>query len=311
MLWFWLWLANVVIALPAAWVVAASVHDSVGSSLVDSTMRDGFDMAWYEEYREDNPRGMATTFGPQVSGAGPFYGNLEGWITGSMFGGPPGLVGLGLLYGLVWAFLTGGVLVRFNDTSAKFSGRRLLENGGRFFFRFVRLGVISGLLYFLIFRLQGRIFSWLAEAMREVTSERTVLLASLVVYLSIAVLLLLVHTCFGYAKIATVAEDRRSMLVAALRGVGFVLLHPGKTLGLVALWVLVSAILLLVYVVLAPGAGQSTWFTIGLAFVVGQLFLILKLIARLWLYAGQVALYRAIIDGTPTGDAVREAGAAA
>lgn len=301
-LWLWLWLANVLVALPAAWAVTASIQDSIGSSLANETMREGFDMTWYGEYREE-ARGLERTFGPEVTGAGPFYGNLEGWVTGGMFRGPAELVGLGLLYALLWTFLTGGVLEWLRDTSGKFSAGRLLENGGRFFFRFVRLGLLSAVLYFLVFRFHGWVFSRLDQALRDVTSERTVLLASLLGYLLTAVLLLLVHTCFDYAKIATVTEERRSMLVAALRGVGFVLLHPARTLGLVGLWVLASGVLLLIYAGLAPGATQSTALAIGLAFVVGQLFVVLKLIARLWLYAGQVAMWRALIDGPAVASA--------
>ena len=44
----WLWLANVVVALPAAMMLSDSIHDSLGASLVDEKLREGFDMAGTE-----------------------------------------------------------------------------------------------------------------------------------------------------------------------------------------------------------------------------------------------------------------------
>ena len=89
-------------------------------------------------------------------------------------------------------------------------------------------------------------------------------------------------------------EGRRSMLLAALRGVGFVIANPGRTLGLYYGVALVGALALAVYSLLAPGVGQSSWVGVLFAFVVGQLFLIVKLILRLALLGGETALYRSL-----------------
>jgi hypothetical protein len=187
----------------------------------------------------------------------------------------------------------GGLLDRYARPAERAVRARFAQAGGLYFFRFVRLTLISAVLYYLVFRFQGWIFAWLETATRDVTSERTVLWYSLSVYLLTAFLLTLVHMTFVYAKIATVVENRKVMLLAALRGAGFVFSYPGKAFGLYYGLILASGAILLVYSLVAPGAGQSNWITVVLAFGVGQVYLLAKLVIRLTLYAGQTQLFKA------------------
>jgi hypothetical protein len=108
-----------------------------------------------------------------------------------------------------------------------------------------------------------------------------------------ALLLTLIHACFGFAKVAAVVDDRRSMLLAAVRGVVFFFKHPLQTAGLYYGFLLISGLLLAGYALVAPGPEQTDWRSVGWALVWGQLFLILKMYVRLSLLAGQTALYQA------------------
>jgi hypothetical protein len=98
---------------------------------------------------------------------------------------------------------------------------------------------------------------------------------------------------FDYAKIATFVEDRRSMLLAALRGFGFVFSNPAKTFGLYYGLGILGVVLLGLYAFSAPGAGQTTVTAVVLAFIIGQAYLIAKLVLRLAFYGGQLAIYEA------------------
>jgi hypothetical protein len=288
----WLWLVNLAVALPGAWVMSELIRASIGESLVDERLTESFDMGWYGEF-EAAAKGLETTFTPTVVGAGAFYNNLEAWLQGEMFEGFPGLVGLGVLYAVLWALFVGGILDRYS-APARFSLSRFFSSGGRFFFRFLRLAVISGLLYYLIYRFAGWLFSWVQRATIDVTVERTVLLYTLMAAVLVILLLTLVNMAFDYAKIATFKEDRRSTLLAAVRGVGFVLSHPIKTMGLYYGLGAVGVLLLALYAWIAPGANQSTVTGVALAFLVGQAFLIVKLMLRLTFYASQMMLYETV-----------------
>lgn len=286
----WLWLLNLGVAAPVALLVAGAIKSEIRSSRVDEKLLDGFDMEWFGEY-ESRTRGTARTFTPTLTGAGAFYDNFENWLGG----GFPVTVEIalaGTLHVLIWALMLGGVIDRYARAQVRPTLRRFFANGARFFFRFVRLTLISGALYVLVYLLSRRLFKGLDEWTRETTSELVVFYYSLVVWGLVAFLLTLIHMSFGYAKIATVIEDRRSMFVAALRGIGFVLFHPLKTIGLYYGLLLVSVFLLALYSVVAPGVDQSTIPSIVVAFGVAQLFLLAKLLLRLTFIAGQTALYQ-------------------
>ncbi len=287
----WLWLVNLVVALPAAWVMTDSLRSSIGASLVDEKMTESFDMGWYGEF-ETKAKGLEATFTPTVTGVGAFYNNLESWLHGDLFKEFPGLVGIGLFYALLWALLLGGVLDRYSG--GEFNLSRLFSSGGRYFFRFIRLAVLSGVIYYLIYRFSGWLFSRIEESVIDITVERTIFFYTLLAAGLTVFLLTFVNMAFDYAKIVTFKEDRKSMLLAALRGFGFVFSNPAKTMGLYYGLGALGIAALALYSSVAPGATQATVSGVALAFFLGQAFLIVKLMLRLMFYAGQMALYEKI-----------------
>ena len=286
-----LWLVNVAFALPAAWVVTDALEASIGGSRVHESLRDGFDMGWFGEF-EARTAGLAATFSPTLSGGGAFLDNMEAWVSGSLFTRFPLVLGIAAGYVVVWLVLLGGVLDRFAGDDEDRSLARLFGAGGHTLLRFVRLALMSAALYALIYLIQRALFGRLENWSRDTTSEWPVLLLSLAVYLATALQLLFVQICFGYAKVATVVDERRSMVLAAVRGFAFVLLHPRQTLGLASSILGAMGLLLALYAWLAPGSGQASVVTIVAAFAVGQIVLLIRLGGRLTHLAGQTVLYR-------------------
>lgn len=292
----WLYIVNFVVALPFAVVMSGSIERSIGGSLVRENLRSGFDMGWFGEY-DAQANGIETTFSPSVVGAGAFLDNLEHWLNGSLFEEHAGVVGAGVLYALLWALFLGGILHRYTDGSGLFRLAEFFSQGGTFFFRFVRLAVLSGIFYYFIYRLSGWLFSWIETATRDVTVEKTVLAYVAAGSIFVAFLLTLVNMAFDYAKIATFRENRRSMVLAALKGFGFVLANLGRTMTLYYGLALVSLVLLGLYWLVAPGVGQATVPSLVFAFAVGQAYLVGKLVVRLTFYAGQMSLYESVTGG--------------
>lgn len=298
-----LWLVNAALALPAAWVVSESLREGIDASRVQQSLTEGFDWDWFGEYREQT-RGVDETFTPTVRGAGAFYNNIETWLTGELFTAKPMLAMLGVGYAVLWILMLGGVVDRYAFREQRAGVGRFFGAGGRFFFRFVRLAVFSGLLYAGVYWLSRRAFEALEESTRDVTVESTIIFYSLLIWGLVALLLTLIHAVFGYAKIATVVDDRRSAVLAALRGLRFVATHPGRTLGQYYGVLVGSGLLLAIYAVVAPGVGQSSRQAVLFAFAVGQLFLLVRMFTRLALLGGQVALYQAYLPSKQPDDAV-------
>ncbi len=285
-----LWISNVVVAVPLAVSIAGSVQDSIGGSLVQQNLRGGFDMGWYGEF-DARAKGIEKTFSPSIVGAGAFFDNVEAWLNGSLFEMLEALVALGFVYGLLWALFLGGILHRYSDRRGLFRLTDFFSHGAEFFFRFVRLAVLSGFLYYLVYRFAGWLFGRVEDATRDVTVERTVLTYVIAASVLVALLLTFVNMVFDYAKIAAYKENRRSMILAAIRGFRLVLGNLGRASVLYYGLGLFGLVLLGAYSLVAPGVGQASVPSVVFAFLVGQAYLVSKLVLRLTFYAGQLALY--------------------
>ena len=69
-------------------------------------------------------------FKPTLVGAGAIFHNLESWLTGELFTEYPAVVGVGIAYGLLWAFLMGGLLDRYARPAEKAVRARFAQAGG-------------------------------------------------------------------------------------------------------------------------------------------------------------------------------------
>ncbi len=286
-----LWLASVLVALPAALAVGTDLALSVGRSQVGERLIEGFDMDWYGEFSHD-AHGLSTSFKPEVLVAGGWLDTLEAWWSGEIFTKRPEIVVLGGLFALLWVLLAGGILAHFNRPGRRFSLGPFLADGGRLFLRFFRLALLSAPIYYGIFRLARWLFPRIEQATLDTTVERTVLAYNLFGVVLIVALVMTAKMIFDYAKIAVVVEERRSAILAAFRGLRFVVRRPLRTYGLVLLFGVLAALLLLVYTAVAPGSGPSSLVGAALVFVLGQLFLLARLALRLGRLAGELALFR-------------------
>jgi hypothetical protein len=147
--------------------------------------------------------------------------------------------------------------------------------------------------YYGVYRFSGWLFRRIESSTQDVTVEESVFAYVVVASLLVVFLLTFVNMAFDYAKIATFRENRRSMVLAALKGIGFVLSHMGRTMGLYYGLGIAGLVMLFIYSAVAPGAGQSTMWGVGAAFIVGQMYLVAKLVLRLTFYSGQMALFDA------------------
>jgi hypothetical protein len=284
-----LWLVLLVAALPAGIAIEESIHAAIGASRVDESLRQGLDLAWVDEYAS-RARGLEGSLGPSIVGRGAVFDNLESVFSGALFLDTR-TVAFGAAYALVWLFLLGGALDRFARRERQLVLAPFMAAGARFFPRLLRLAVVSGLLYFGIYRFARWLFPWIERLTRNLTAERQVLLAHLAGALLVVALLALVNLVFGYAKIAVVYEGRRSALGALVRAAGFIARHPTKAVGLYLALALIALAVVGAYALLAPGSGQSSVFGIALAFLLGQLYLIARLATRLAFFAAQMRLY--------------------
>jgi hypothetical protein len=284
-----IWALSLLLALPLGLVLRGMIRDSLGESLAAESAAEGVNYDWWNEFLQQTG-GIGTTFVPSIVGfAGPLR-NLSDLMDNLPLAAT--ITSVVTAWLVIWAFVAGGILDRYarnrtTHTPAFFAACGVL------FFRFLRLGAMAALAYWLLF---GLVHGWLFESLyerwtRDFAVERHAFFARLALYLLFAALLALVNIVIDYAKVRAVVEDRRSMVGAVSASARFIARHPRATVGLYLLNTFVFAVILLFYGLIAPGArwrGAGVWF----AFAVAQTYILARVWAKLVFAASQIALFQ-------------------
>jgi hypothetical protein len=151
----------------------------------------------------------------------------------------PALVGLGaasMLPWIVWTFLSGGAIDRIARQRPTRTGAFFAVTGVSFF-RFVRLGVLLGISYWLLCRwlhpwLMSGLYRHLAGAIETTPRAMAIHAALNAVFL---VVLVVVAFAGDLARVRIVVEDRHSAIAGLAAGWRFVRRHPFQLLLLYAL----------------------------------------------------------------------------
>lgn len=297
---------NVLMAAALAAPLAVQMEAELKNREAASTMMYGFDFGWWSEWH-DRQRGFASTFSPEIFGAGFAFRNVELLLNGNLPGAlfvrkhedgdapprlDPLLLALGLLYALVQVFLTGGVLGVLRAPQGGWTVRGLLHGSGFYFGRLLRLALVSLAVLWVLWRLYWPLADWADTRAREAVSESPAMVWTLGRHALLLLAILFVNMVTGYAKAMVVLEERASAILAWLSALSFCVRNIARTAGHYALMAL-AAVALLVLWQLADRAWTTTGYktqlvTLALfeALVFGRIFL------RLALLGGQLALYR-------------------
>jgi hypothetical protein len=281
-----LWLATVFTALPLAMMLQALIGNHLGSSMAAHTAAGGVDFDWWNEFLAQTS-GVGVSFVPSILGFAAVMRNLSTFVDNTGF---PIVVAVAVSAHMILSlFLIGGVLDRLArdhaiGTAAFFSACGIYAT------RFLRLAIIATAIYWLLFVpyhqwLFGELYSSLTE---NLTVERTAFFYRVGLYVAFLLPLLVVNLVFDYAKIRAVVEDRRSMIGAVVSAVRFIGRNPGAAIGLYLLDALLFLAVIALYFLVAPGATVVN----ALAFAIGQLYIVLRVMVRLQFAASQIALFQ-------------------
>ena len=280
-----LWLSTLLLALPLSLALHGLIAEHLGASMAAHSAAAGMNYDWWNEFLAQSS-GVGQTFVPAILGFAAVLANLAGLADGS--GPPAAVVWVVAAQLLVSTFLVGGVLDRLARDRAIGAGA-FFAACGVYVFRFLRLSVVTVAVYAFLFITVHR---WLFDGvyprlLDDLTVERTAFLYRLGLYVVFGALVLFANLVFDYAKVRAVVEDRRSMVGALSAGLRFVRRNLGATIGLYAINSLAFVAVLFLYYLAAPGAGAN-----ALAFAIGQLFIVLRVIVRLQFAASQTALFQ-------------------
>jgi len=277
-------------AVPFALVLRGEIEAHLGRSLMATSAADGVNFDWWQEFSAQ-ASGVSATFTPAIIGSASTLDHLSRVLDAD--GAIVPIAGLVIAYLLVWTFLSGGVLDRY-ARRRRTRAYGFFGASGACFWRLLRLGFIAAVVYGLLF---GYIHRWLLDEAygrltRDVAAERTAFIWRAALYAVFGVLLVAVNATFDYAKIRLVVEDRRSVVGALRAAVAFIARHTDRVMALYAVNALAFVLLVAVWALAAPGAGDAGWMMWG-AFAGGQLYLLGRLLLKLQFMASQTALFQA------------------
>jgi len=277
-------------ALPLALALRGALEAHMGRSLMADAAAEAVNYDWWQEFASQ-ASGLATTFSPAIVGFAATLDNLS-----SVLDAEPEVLPITAAlaaYLVAWTFLSGGILDRLaRQRPTRTFG--FFGASGVFFWRFLRLSVIAGLVYWFLF---SYVHAWLLDEgfrrlTRDVAVERDAFLWRIALYMVFGACLVAANITFDYARIRLVVEDRRSALGALRAALRFVGRHPRTVIGLYALNALVFFVLLGVWSLVAPGAGPVGGL-MWVGFVVAQLYLLARIVLKLQFIASQTALFQA------------------
>jgi hypothetical protein len=288
-----------VVAVPLAFQLEAELQNRGAAS----AMMYGFDYDWWSHWSE-RQRGPETALGPELLGTGFALKNLEllleGWLPAGLFARgaerPPVdllILALGLLYLVLQAFLSGGIISVFRRPRGGWTLRGLVHGCGFYFGRMFRLSLLALAAAGIVFAVNVPFARFVDGLAREAVSGRTALVLTLGRQALLLMALLLVHMVFSHARVLMVREERLSALLATLSSLGFCARRLPPALGQY-LAVAAGAVALL-----AAFAFADSWLSVVgyrsqlMALLLFEAFLAARIALRLWLLAAQLELQRA------------------
>ncbi len=244
-----------VTALPLGIALQGELARQLGSSLEAERSESTWNPIWAGEF-QSQASPMARTFTHEILGFGGTLATLSGFLDAESL--DPTIAAVVVGYVGLWVFLSGGILDRFAR------GRPLRPFAffaacGGYFLRFVRLAVVIGPCYWLLFaKLHPWLFGTLYDRFtRDLTAEHQVVGVRVALYLVFVSLLVAVNLVADFAKVRAVVEDRRSAISALGAALRFIRRRPARVLALYLLNVLAAAVVLRLWLQTAPGAGRA------------------------------------------------------
>jgi hypothetical protein len=275
-----------VVALPLAANLRFDMAQDLGSSRTGDRVANGWDDEWATELAARG-QGVDETFTHEILG---FGGSLATWS--QLLDGEPPLALRGAIaaYLGLWLFLSGGIIDRY-ARARSVPTSTFFATCGVFFFRFLRMTVVTGAVYWVILRwlrpwLFGTVFDW---GTRNLANEHQGLVLRGWLYGALLAALALVNLLVDFAKVRAVVEDRHSAIAALAAGVRFVRRRAWRCMGLYLLNLLAVVVLARLWLQLAPSAFDPDW----RALLVGQVYLVARIWARLAFIGSEVVFFQA------------------
>ena len=279
-------ISTFLLAMPLAIALGGMIEEHLGASVEADAAASGWNAGWAGEFAAQ-AQGLGRTFTHEILGFGGTLASLSSLLDREPM--PPTLIGAAAAYLVFWIFISGGVIDRL-ARARPVGASAFFAACGTWFGRFLRLGAVAGAAYWLLFAwLHPYLFGTVYDRLtRDMTEERDVIVLRAGLYAAFLIPVVLVNLVSDFAKVRAVVEDRRSVLSAITTAVRFIRRRFLRVLGLYLLNIVAALVVLRLWLQVAPPADASVW----IAFLIGQLYLLARIWAKLAFMASEVAFFQ-------------------
>ena len=278
--------ATIAVTLPLTLALHDAVETQLGASLVADGLARGWNAAWADEFVAGQS-GVGATLTHEILGFGGIIATFSRVADAEPL--PASLIGAVAAYLAISIFLSGGIIDRL-ARARPLGATVFLSTCARFVMRLVRLTIVAGAAYWVLFR-------WVHPLLMQVILPRVAgadaieprivawRVAGYLVFLSLVAGVTLI---VDMARVRLVVEDRRSVLSAIASGARFVRRRPGRMIGLFLLNLLGQAILARLFLQVAPSADMPTWVVL----LATETYVVARVWARLAFIGSEVTFFQ-------------------
>ncbi|UCC41466.1 MAG: hypothetical protein JSV96_08625 [Candidatus Aminicenantes bacterium] len=191
----------------------------------------------------------------------------------------------GVVFGLLYIFLNGGIIGRIRAQDEKVMMSDFLADCARYFFRFFRVFLISIVGYFVVFGIAFRAISALFNLWsRNASTQWTVIISSNLEFLIMVLLFTIVRMFFDYVRVRLVIEDSKKTLRATLLNLKF----KGKRFFRAWLLYLLPGVITVIFAVIYFAVYQpmlKMGFLLLIAFIWQQVYVLSRMWTKILFYS--------------------------
>ncbi len=197
-----------------------------------------------------------------------------------------------LVYWLISIFLAGGIIRTLNQD--KFTMTSFFSGAGYNFFKFFRISIVMLVLQIILILIVyiptfSIIHSISGSANSELAMER-VFFTGVVIHILLMLILLMTG---DYSKYYAALYDTSKTFKAVKGGFSYVFHNFFRTYGLYLILVIVPGLLVYGYFKVDSNIGTNTKFGILVMFLLQQIFIILRIWFRVWIYSSPLKMFTA------------------
>jgi len=255
----YLWLINFVFSLLIVTPVYFLINKDISRSLMADQIVKGIDFLW---------------LGDIIYKYQDFFPALVGWF----------LIP-GVLFLLLYVFLNGGIIGRIVAQEERINLTSFISDCGKYFFRFLRVFLISLVMYVVVF---GGIFRGISALFKlwtkNASTEWPLILSSILTFLIQVLLFSIVRMFFDYVRVRLVVEDSKKTIRATLLNLAFIGKRFFRVWSLYLLVGLIVVIFGVVYLAVYQPLPKIGLLVI-LAFIWQQAYILTKMWTKILFYS--------------------------